>query len=127
MVSACDLPPARLVVVPDILRAFSGLMIGKSLDDDHADHIHEIGDSPCQHCLIKNLPTSAEFAMEDAQIVASAIEALAEIGDPTSIEALKKIESDDRVVTLDDDAEQNSWTIGQLAGEAIQMMSVDVE
>ena len=68
MVDDCDLPPVRLVVVPDILRAFSGLMNGSAASDGSPDHFHEIGDSPCQHCLIKNFPTETQAPLEDIQI-----------------------------------------------------------
>jgi HEAT repeat protein len=61
---------------------------------------------------------------KDPEIVASAIEALAELGDPAAVPALNKFSKDERTVTAEaDGTEQAKWTIGQLCEEAIEMLS----
>jgi HEAT repeat protein len=57
------------------------------------------------------------------EVVAAAIEACVELGDPTSVPKLQKLERDTRVVELDEGAEpsrerETSVTIGELAKEA---------
>jgi HEAT repeat protein len=55
------------------------------------------------------------------EVVASAIEASVEIGDPASIQKLSRLEKDTRIVELDEDEEDGpaqSVTIGELAKEA---------
>jgi HEAT repeat protein len=56
---------------------------------------------------------------QDAEVVASGIEALAEIGDPEAIALLKPLAKDKRVVDLDEGDASFSTTIGELAQEAI--------
>lgn len=58
---------------------------------------------------------------EDAEVVASAIEALAELGDPSSIPALKKLFKDKRTVSVEEEGEvHEEWTVGKLAEEAVE-------
>lgn len=66
---------------------------------------------------------------KDPHVALAAIEALAEVGDPTCIPALKEVLKDDRVVTLDDmdDEKPEEWTLGKLAEEAIEMLNLDEE
>jgi HEAT repeat protein len=60
----------------------------------------------------------------DPDVVAAAIEAFAELGDPAAIEVLEALVSDDREVTLEDDSDENiTSTIGELAEEAIDTLS----
>lgn len=61
---------------------------------------------------------------KDADAVAGAIEAIAELGDPAAIKHLEPLEHDDRTVELADDgsASTSEATIGELAGEAIELL-----
>ncbi|MCP4604036.1 MAG: hypothetical protein GY847_26525 [Proteobacteria bacterium] len=64
------------------------------------------------------------LALDNADIVASAIEAIAEFGDPSPIAALKKLETDNRTVEVEKDGvSQTEWTIGHLAKETISLLS----
>jgi HEAT repeat protein len=60
------------------------------------------------------------------EVVAAAIEASVELGDPASIQKLARLEKDSRLVELDDeeqdDAPEASVTIGELAKEARLML-----
>jgi HEAT repeat protein len=57
------------------------------------------------------------------EIVASAIEALTRLGDPQAVAALKKLVSDPRVVTVEEGDEEFTSTVGELASEAIVVLS----
>ena len=57
------------------------------------------------------------------EIVASAIEALTRLGDPQAVTALKKLVSDPRVVTVEEGDEEFTSTVGELASEAIEVLS----
>lgn len=61
-------------------------------------------------------------ALDDADAVASAIEALAELGDPAGLAALKRLEGDRRTVVLDDGDASESVTLGELAREAKELL-----
>jgi HEAT repeat protein len=63
------------------------------------------------------------LAHEQAEIVASAIEALAQLGDPSAVPALRKLQDDAREVTMDDEHEEQTTTVGVLAGEAVEALS----
>jgi HEAT repeat protein len=56
---------------------------------------------------------------KDPEVVASAIEALAEIGDPEAVALLEPLTKDKRVVDLDEGETAFSTTLGELASEAI--------
>lgn len=61
--------------------------------------------------------------MESADVVASAIEALAEYGDGSCIPSLKRLVEDKRSISVEDnDVEKDDYTIGQLAKDAIDML-----
>lgn len=60
---------------------------------------------------------------ETAEIVASAIEALAQLGDPSAVGALRKLQDDPREVTMDDGHEEHTSTVGELATEAVSALS----
>jgi len=62
---------------------------------------------------------------EDPDVVAAAIEALAEVGDPAAIKPLSDLERDDRVAALGDDDGAVQVTISELAADAIAMLSGD--
>jgi HEAT repeat protein len=59
------------------------------------------------------------FAHDDPEVIASAIEALAQLGDPAAIPALKNLTGDKRTVVVDDGDEELTATVGELASEAI--------
>lgn len=60
------------------------------------------------------------LAHANAEVVAAAIEALVEYGDPAGAASLARLEKDARVVRLEDDesGEEGKATIGELAAEA---------
>jgi hypothetical protein len=60
---------------------------------------------------------------KNAEVVASAIEALAELGDPEAEPLLKKLVKDKRVVSLEEGGASYSTTLGELAAEAIAELS----
>ena len=60
---------------------------------------------------------------KSAEVVASAIEALAELGDPEAEPLLKKLVKDKRVVSLEEGGASYSTTLGELAAEAIAELS----
>lgn len=63
------------------------------------------------------------LAHEDADAVAAAIEALAEVGDASSIELLERLEGDQRLSSVGEDDEAGAEvTIGELASEAIELL-----
>ncbi len=55
-----------------------------------------------------------------ADVVASAIESLAALGDPTAVKDLEKLRNDRRRVAADDDPEAGEIMLGDLATEAIE-------
>jgi HEAT repeat protein len=57
------------------------------------------------------------------EVVASAIEALAELGDPEAIDLLKPFSKDKRVVELNEGDQSYSTSIAELALEAISELS----
>jgi HEAT repeat protein len=59
----------------------------------------------------------------DVEVVASAIEALAELGDPDAIALLKPFAKDKRVVELNESDQSYSTSIAELAQEAISELS----
>ena len=63
------------------------------------------------------------LTVETAEIVASAIEALAQLGDPSALPALRKLQDDKREVTMDDGHEEHTTTVGELASEAVEALS----
>jgi len=79
--------------------------------------------------------TIAEFLKnKDPDAVAAAIEALADFGDPASIPALRALLEDKRIVAVEGEEEGegkgeglHEWTIGDLAGQAIEMIEEDEE
>lgn len=54
--------------------------------------------------------------------VAAAVEALAEVGDPRAIAALRPLAADARVVSMDSAGEEGTLTIGELVSEAIALL-----
>jgi HEAT repeat protein len=63
------------------------------------------------------------LAHKEAAVVASAIEALVEIGDPAAARALEGLKRDKREVTVEDDGEEaQDVTLGELAQEALTLL-----
>jgi len=63
------------------------------------------------------------LTQETAEIVASAIEALTQLQDPSVVPVLRKLQDDPREVTMDDGHEEQTTTIGDLASEAVEALS----
>jgi HEAT repeat protein len=64
------------------------------------------------------------LAHGDVETVAAAVEAVAEIGDPAALKFLEPLVNDERTTTVGDDGgEQAEVTLGELAGEAIELLS----
>lgn len=78
--------------------------------------IAEVGEPGCGKLLGRFLQS------EDAEVVASAIEAMAELGDPTTIPLLAKLEKDGRQVQLDDEEGGERVSIADLAHEAREIL-----
>jgi HEAT repeat protein len=76
----------------------------------------EVGEPGCARLLGRFLQN------EDAEVVASAIEAMAELGDPASIPLLAKLERDGRHVQLEDDEGSERVSIADLANEAREIL-----
>jgi HEAT repeat protein len=63
------------------------------------------------------------LAHKEAEVVASAIEALVEIGDPSAARALEGLKRDKREVSVEDDGEEpQDVTIAELAQEALTLL-----
>lgn len=76
----------------------------------------EVGEPGCAKLLGRFLQN------EDAEVVASAIEAMAELGDPAAIPLLAKLERDGRQVQLDEDEGGERVSIADLAHEACEIL-----
>lgn len=59
---------------------------------------------------------------EDADAVASAIEALAEVGDPSAVKLLLPLQGDKRISRIGEGDEETEVAIGELAIEAIELL-----
>jgi HEAT repeat protein len=71
-------------------------------------------------------PLIARFLkQDDAEVVASAIEALADLGDPGAVKDLLPLRDDARAIELDDDAGGIAATLGELARETIEALEGD--
>jgi len=58
----------------------------------------------------------------NADVVAAAIEALAQLRDPESISDLERFLDDPRVVTIEDFEEETKTTLGELAADALEIL-----
>lgn len=76
----------------------------------------EVGEPGCAKLLGRFLQH------DEAEVVASAIEALAELGDPAGIPLLAKLERDGRQVQLDDEEGGERVAIADLAHEAKEIL-----
>jgi HEAT repeat protein len=64
---------------------------------------------------------------EDPEVVASAIEALADVGDRDSSNRLEQLLTDERRVSLDGGQGEASVALGELAREALEAIAMDEE
>ncbi len=76
----------------------------------------EVGEPGCARLLGRFLQN------EDGEVVASAIEAMAELGDPAAIPMLAKLERDGRQVQLEDEEGGERVSIADLAHEAREIL-----
>lgn len=76
----------------------------------------EVGEPGCVKLLGRFLQS------DEAEVVASAIEALAELGDPSAVPLLAKLERDGRQVQLDEDEGGERVSIADLAHEAREIL-----
>jgi HEAT repeat protein len=76
----------------------------------------EVGEPGCAKLLGRFLQN------DDAEIVAAAIEAMAELGDPSAIPFLSKLERDGRHVQLDEEEGGERVSIADLAHEAKEIL-----
>jgi HEAT repeat protein len=58
----------------------------------------------------------------NADVVAAAIESLAQLRDPESIADLERFLSDSRVVTIEDFEDETKTTLGDLAADALDIV-----
>lgn len=57
-------------------------------------------------------------------VTAAAIEALAQLQDPESVQDLQRLIGDSRVVTIEDFEEETKTTLGELAEDALEMLGL---
>lgn len=62
------------------------------------------------------------LAHADVEVVASAVEALAELGDPAAIADLTPLQDDPRLIELEDDEGAQCATLGDLVAESIEAL-----
>jgi HEAT repeat protein len=71
-------------------------------------------------------PLIARFlAAGTVEVVASAVEALAELGDPEAVQDLLKLKDDPRAIELDEDEGEVTATLGELVKETIESLQGD--
>jgi HEAT repeat protein len=59
-------------------------------------------------------------------VIAAAIEALAQLQDPAAVEDLRRFTDDARIVTIEDFEEETKTTLGELAAEALGTLGYEV-
>ena len=59
-------------------------------------------------------------------VIAAAIEALAQLQDPAAVEDLRRFTGDARIVTIEDFEEETKTTLGELAAEALVALGYEV-
>jgi HEAT repeat protein len=59
-----------------------------------------------------------------ADVVAAAIEALAQLQDPEALADLERFVGDERIVTIEDFEDETTTTLGELAEDALEMLGV---
>lgn len=56
----------------------------------------------------------------DADVVASAVQALAMFGDPNTAREVEKLKNDTRMVSADEESDEGSYTVGDIARDALE-------
>lgn len=79
--------------------------------------IEEIGEPSAVKLL------SAFLKHADAEVVAAGLEALASLGEPVPAKHLKPLLGDTRAVTVEDEEEGTTITLGELAEEALETLA----
>jgi HEAT repeat protein len=68
-------------------------------------------------------PLIARFLqLDDVEVIASAVEALAELGDPKAVAELLPLQDDPRTVSLGDEGAEVTATLGELVRETIEAL-----
>lgn len=67
------------------------------------------------------------LANEDGEIVASAVEALADLGDPAAVPHLRTLVDDAREITLDDSDDEEPVPLGELVREAVEALEAKAQ
>ncbi len=71
-------------------------------------------------------PLIARFLkLDEAEVIASAVEALAELGDPDAVRDLLPLRKDPRPIELDEDEGSVNATLGELVSEVIESLQGD--
>lgn len=99
-----------------IERALKRLAKGNPALNELPFLLAEVGEPGCAKLLGRFLE------QDDAEVVASAIEAMAELGDPAAIPLLAKLERDGRQVQLDEEDGGERVSIADLAHEAREIL-----
>ncbi len=99
-----------------IERALARLPRGNPAFSELPFLLAEVGEPGCAKLLGRFLQN------DDAEVVASAIEAMAELGDPAAIPLLAKLERDGRQVQLEDEEGGERVSIADLAHEAREIL-----
>lgn len=105
------------VILPAVEKAFTA---GGAAAEEMAFLLAEVDDPKVTRQLVRFLKSN------EVDVVAAAIESLAEVGDDSCLAELEVLRKDTRKVKIADDAAEE-WTIGQLAQDAIEMLSEEPE
>jgi len=63
----------------------------------------------------------------NADVVAAAIESLAQLEDPEAARDLERFVGDSRIVVIEDFEDETKTTLGELAEDALEMLGVGLE
>ncbi|MCU0661960.1 MAG: HEAT repeat domain-containing protein [Myxococcota bacterium] len=105
------------VILPAVEMA---LTQGGTAAEEMAFLLAEIDDSKVTRQLVRFLKSN------EAEVVAAAIESLAEVGDESCLPELERLRKDKRKVKVAEETAEE-WTIGQLAEDAIEMFNQENE
>lgn len=74
------------------------------------------------------LPLIRRFLQHPSpDVIAAAIEALAQLQDPGAVEDLRRFAGDARIVTIEDFEDETKTTLGELAREALEVLGYDTD
>lgn len=105
------------VILPAVEKV---LVAGGKAAEEMAFLLAEVDDPKVTRQLVRFLRSN------ETEVVAAAIESLAEIGDDSCLSELERLRKDKRSVKAYEDSDEE-WTIGQLAEDAIDMLSEEPE